>query len=72
MLEHFPGEPEGVGQTQEFQEKDPGETRAWEIQERMAKGRRALTVHGCCQAPLGFWGSGIVPAGPVRTLGPSR
>lgn len=56
----------------EFQEKDPGETGAWEVQERMAKGRRALTVRGCCQAPPGFWGSGIVPAGPVRTLGPSR
>lgn len=29
------------------------------------------SVRGCCQAPPGFWGSGIVPAGPVRTLGPS-
>ena len=35
-------------------------------------GRRALTVSGRCQAPLGFGGRGMVPAGPTRTPGPSR
>lgn len=33
--------------------------------------RQALTVGGCCQAPLGSWGSAMVPAGPTRTPGPS-
>lgn len=41
----------------EFQEKDPGETRAWEMQERMARGGELLLSMGVVRPP---WGSGAV------------
>ena len=57
---------------QSWGERSGGDCGAWETQEKGSQGRRALTVSGRCQAPLGFWGSGMVPAGPSRTPGPSR
>lgn len=52
--------------------KDPGETLGPGRYRRRAAREASSYCGGRCQAPLGFGGRGMVPAGPTRTPGPSR